>query len=86
MGFWCMRFHDLRHTCATRAIERSMSPKALQLLLGHTSIQATMECYVHVTSKSLVDAIQMFEQSHGNADIPMPFGSKNGVETYELAA
>ena len=63
-----------------------MSPKVLQLLWGHTSIQATMERYVHVTSKSLVDAIQMFEQSHGNADIPMPFGSKNGVETYELAA
>ena len=49
-------------------------------------IPTAMERYVHVTSKSLVDAIQMFEQSHGNADIPMPFGSKNGVETYELAA
>lgn len=29
MGFWSMRFHDLRHTCATRAIERGIS-------LGHT--------------------------------------------------
>lgn len=46
-----------------------MSPKALQLLLGHTSIQATMECYVHVTSKSLVKAVKLFEQSPGNIDI-----------------
>ena len=49
-------------------------------------IPTAMDRNVHVTSKSLVDAIQLFEQSHGNADIPMPFGSKNGVETYELAA
>lgn len=64
-----MRFHDLRHTCATRAIERSMSSKILQLLWGHTSIQATMERYVHVTSKSLVKAVQLFEQNPRNIDI-----------------
>ena len=90
MGFtgdlWYMRFRDLRHTCATRAIERSMSPKVLQLLWGHTSIQATMERYVHVTSKSLVDAVQPFEQSHGSVEIPTPFWCKNGVQKYKLAA
>ena len=75
-----MRFHDLRHTCATRAIERSMSPKVLQLLLGHTSIQATMERYVHVASKSLVDAVQLLEQNPGNFDIPTPFWCRNGVQ------
>ena len=64
-----MRFHDLRHTCATRAIERSLSPKVLQLLWGHTSIQSTMERYVHVTSKSLVKAVQLFEQNSRNIDI-----------------
>ena len=69
MVFYCMRFHDLRHTCATRAIERSLSPKVLQLLWGHTSIQATMERYVHVTSKSLVKAVQLFEQNSRNIDI-----------------
>ena len=67
--FGYMRFHDLRHTCATRAIERSLSPKVLQLLWGHTSIQATMERYVHVTSKSLVKAVQLFEQNSRNIDI-----------------
>ena len=64
-----MRFHDLRHTCATRDIERSMSPKVLQLLWGHTSIQATMERYVHVTSKSPVKAVQLFELNPRNIDI-----------------
>lgn len=43
-------------------------------------IPTTMERYVHVTSKSLVDAVQPFEQSHGNVDILTPFWCKNGVQ------
>ena len=43
-----------------------------------------MERYVHVTSKSPVNAIQLFEQSHGNIDIPTPVWSNNGVQKYSL--
>ncbi len=53
--------HALRHTYATRAIERGMQPKVLQQLLGHASIKTTMDRYVHVTDKSLVKAVQLFE-------------------------
>lgn len=41
--------HVLRHTFATRCIEAGMKPKTLQKLLGHSSIQITMNLYVHVT-------------------------------------
>ena len=67
---FCM--HALRHTNATRAIERGVPPKVLQQLLGHASIQTTMDRYVHVTNDSLVDAVQLFEQCPANADIPAP--------------
>ena len=57
---FCM--HALRHTYATRAIERGMQPKMLQKLLGHASIKTTMDRYVHVTDDSLTKAVQQFER------------------------
>lgn len=58
---FCM--HALRHTYATRAIERGVQPKVLQQLLGHASIKTTMDRYVHVTDESLTNAIRQFESS-----------------------
>ena len=56
---FCM--HALRHTYATRAIERGVPPKVLQKLLGHASIKTTMGRYVHVTDDSMKSAIRLFE-------------------------
>ncbi|MBQ6996306.1 MAG: tyrosine-type recombinase/integrase [Lachnospiraceae bacterium] len=42
-----MYMHALRHTFATRCIERGMKPKVLQALMGHSSISITMDIYVH---------------------------------------
>lgn len=55
--------HTLRHTYATRAIERGVQPKVLQKLLGHASIQTTMDKYVHVSDESMAKAIRQFECS-----------------------
>ncbi|MCC8141450.1 MAG: site-specific integrase [Lachnospiraceae bacterium] len=47
--------HTFRHTFATRWIENdqsgegSQSPKVLQKILGHATLQMTMDLYVHVT-------------------------------------
>ena len=53
--------HALRHTFATRMIERGVQPKVLQIILGHSSIKMTMDRYVHVTDDSLFEAIRLFE-------------------------
>jgi len=42
------RFHDLRHTCATLLLGRSVHPKIVQDLLGHATISITLDTYSHV--------------------------------------
>ncbi len=56
---FCM--HVLRHTFATRCIERGVSPKSLQKILGHAQLSTTMDTYVHVTDESLELAMKTFE-------------------------
>lgn len=57
---FCM--HALRHTYATRAVERGVNPKTLQELLGHSSLKTTMDTYVHVTDDSKRIAVEQFQK------------------------
>ena len=43
-----IRFHDLRHTCATLLLTRNVHPKYVQELLGHANIAITLDTYSHV--------------------------------------
>lgn len=72
-GIKRISMHVLRHTYATRAIERGVPPKVLQKLLGHASIQMTMDRYVHVTDLALSEAVKKFEEN------TLP---QNGEETH----
>ena len=67
-GIKYFSMHALRHTYATRAIESGMQPKVLQKLLGHSSIQMTMDRYVHVTDDSMEQAVARFEQHNPSAE------------------
>ena len=44
-------------------------PKVLQKLLGHASIQTTMDRYVHVTNDSMLKAVSLFEESSPTATV-----------------
>src|SRR5919107_4304262 len=46
-GLPVIRWHDLRHTCATLLLGRSVHPKLVQHLLGHASITMTLDRYSH---------------------------------------
>ncbi|HSW09429.1 MAG TPA: site-specific integrase [Bacillota bacterium] len=43
-----IRFHDLRHTCATLLLAAGEHPKIVQELLGHASVTLTLDTYSHV--------------------------------------
>ncbi len=44
-----LHFHCLRHTFATRCIENGADYKSLSEILGHTTINMTLNMYVHPT-------------------------------------
>jgi len=43
-----IRFHDLRHTCASLLLGRGVHAKLVQELLGHATISVTLDTYSHV--------------------------------------
>lgn len=61
--------HIFRHTFATRAIESGMNPKTLQKLLGHATLQMTMDLYCHVTDDTLFEEMQKLESITSNIDL-----------------
>ena len=48
IGLPKIRFHDLRHTCATLLLSKGVHPKFVQELLGHATISITLDRYSHV--------------------------------------
>lgn len=50
-------FHSLRHTFATRAIEAGVPVKAVSEILGHASIQITLDLYCHASIEMKRDAV-----------------------------
>lgn len=47
-GLRRIRFHDLRHSCATLLLVQGVSPRVVMEVLGHSEIALTMNAYSHV--------------------------------------
>lgn len=54
--------HCLRHTFATNCIAKGMRPKTLQKLLGHNSLQMTMDLYCHVLDETLKEEMSIIAE------------------------
>ena len=51
-----IRFHDLRHTHATLALQTGVHPKIVSERLGHTSTAFTLDIYSHAVPTMQADA------------------------------
>lgn len=56
-----IRFHDLRHTCATLLFSEGAYPKVVQEMLGHSSVAITMDRYTHWIPSMGEQAAKMLE-------------------------
>lgn len=62
-----IRFHDLRHSCATALLEAGVDPKTVQNRLGHSDITMTMNIYAHCTQNMDRNAAQKLDDLFSNA-------------------
>ena len=57
-----VRFHDLRHTFATLALQNGVDIKTVSGMLGHFSAGFTLDTYAHVTTSAQKEAARTMEK------------------------
>lgn len=67
-----IRFHDLRHTFATMALEHGMDVKTLSATIGHVSSATTLDIYSHITDTMQRQAAVHIDRKIGGTDAQMP--------------
>ena len=67
-----VRFHDLRHTFATMAIENGMDIKTLSAMIGHVSAETTLNIYSHITDTMQLQAAVKIDREIGGTDAQLP--------------
>ncbi len=60
-----LRFHDLRHTCATLLLGEGVNVKVVSEMLGHASITITLNTYAHVLPDMQDSAADAMEAALG---------------------
>jgi integrase len=58
-----IRFHDLRHTCATLLLTKNVNPKIVSEMMGHASIAITLDTYFHVLPNMQDSAAKAMEDA-----------------------
>ena len=64
-----IRFHDLRHTFSTTALEHVMDIKTLSTIIGHVSSSTTLNIYAHVTDEMRRTAAVKIDQGIGKTEL-----------------
>jgi len=57
-----LRFHDLRHSYATLALENGVDPKTVSTNLGHATVAFTLDKYGHVSQAMMDDSASKMQR------------------------
>ncbi|WP_412033134.1 tyrosine-type recombinase/integrase [Nitratireductor aquimarinus] len=80
-GIEDFRFHDTRHTTATRLMRATGNLKATQRLLGHTEI-ATTSRYAHITKDDLRAALEASSNAYADRATKTATENPTGTQTH----
>ena len=69
-GFRPIRYHDLRHSCASLLIKNKVTMKEAQMWLGHSSFSTTANIYAHIDVDSKMEAANMIASKINLGDLP----------------
>jgi integrase len=58
-----IRFHDLRHTCASLLLAQGVSPRMVMDVLDQSQLSITMDLYSHVMLSGLRDAADAMDRA-----------------------
>ena len=67
-----IRFHDLRHTCASLLLAQGVPPRVVMDVLGHSQFAITMDLYSHVMPTALREAADAMDRvlDQGGGEAP----------------
>ncbi|WP_462188400.1 MULTISPECIES: tyrosine-type recombinase/integrase [unclassified Frankia] len=61
-----LRLHDLRHAFASMLFAEGVAARTVMELLGHSTIQLTMNTYTHVMPETQRDAVGRLDRIFGD--------------------
>jgi integrase len=63
-----IRFHDLRHTCASLLLAQGVPARVVMDVLGHSQMAITMDLYSHVMPTALREAADAIDRALGQGE------------------
>lgn len=63
-----IRFHDLRHTCASMLLAQGVPARVVMDVLGHSQLAMTTDLYSHVLPTALREAADAMDRALGHRE------------------
>lgn len=80
-GLRKIRFHDLRHTCASLLLANGVPMKKIQIWLGHSTFSTTADTYAHLDSSAQEESASVMEGMYSNKSNLVTQNGENPPQT-----
>jgi integrase len=73
-GLKKIRFHDLRHSCASLLLANGISMKQIQIWLGHSTFSTTADIYSHLDFHAQIESGLVMDGMFDRTPVDEPTG------------